>query len=80
MEVHAHDVLNMIAASETGYTRASLAEAMRGRFGPDARFQTCSGGGMTAEELVAFIDERGKLAGPDHALRLAPDGSCACDE
>jgi probable metal-binding protein len=79
MEIHAHEVLKMIAESETGYTRASLIEAIREKFGPDARFATCGGGGLTAEDLVTFIDERGKLAGPADALQLAPGEECSCD-
>ena len=69
----------MMAASPAGFTRASLAEAIRDRFGREARFHTCSSSGLTAEQLVVFIDERGKLAGPDDALRLDPSKQCHCD-
>ena len=79
MEIHAHEVLQMMAASETGYTRATLTQAMAEQFGQDARFKTCSSGGLTAAALVDFLDERGKLAGPEDALHLAPGEECTCD-
>lgn len=79
MEIHAHEVLQMMAASETGYTRDTLAKAIHETFGQDARFKTCSGGGLTAADLVVFLDERGKLAGPEDALHLAPGEECTCD-
>ena len=78
MEVHAHEVLQMIAASETGFTRASLTDAIIEKYGPETRFSTCGGGGLTAAALVAFLDERGKLTGPKDALRLKPGEACQC--
>ena len=60
-EIHGHEVLNMMLASGRSYTKASLVEAIKGKFGADARFHTCSAAGMTAEELVVFLDSKGKL-------------------
>ena len=50
-QIHGHDVLDMMTASGATYTRASLAAAIHAKFGPDARYHTCSAEGMTAEQL-----------------------------
>lgn len=38
-----------------------LVRAIEARFGSGERFCTCSASGMTAAELVAFLEERGKF-------------------
>lgn len=79
MEVHVHEILQMMAASERGFTRDSLEQAVLEKFGDDARFTTCSCSGMTAKGVVEFIEARGKLMGPEDDLRLDPAKQCACD-
>lgn len=59
--IHGHEVLNMMIATGKTYTKASLAADIIGKFGADARFHTCSAEDLTAEELVAFLEARGKL-------------------
>ena len=76
-EAHAHDVLQMMATSGITYTRESLVQAVLEQFGEDTRFHTCAGQGMNAEEIVAFIEARGKLMGPEDDLRLDPSKQCS---
>ena len=42
-------------------TKESLVKAIIEKFGADERFHTCSVEGMTAAELVDFLEERGKF-------------------
>ena len=79
----------MIAAGKT-YTRETLVAEILAKFGRDTRFHTCSAENMTAEQMVDFLAQRGKLAGsgvhalnvlrhygrsqPDRAARYAPPG------
>lgn len=42
-------------------TAQELVRAIEARFGADERYCTCSASGMTAAELVAFLEERGKF-------------------
>ncbi len=64
--IHGHDVLNMMINSGERYTTASLEAAIIARFGEQARFHTCSAENMTAKELVAFLQQKGKfIAQPD---------------
>jgi probable metal-binding protein len=79
MEVHIHEILQMMAAAGQGWTREGLAQAVVDTFGEEARFATCSGSGLDAREAVAFIEARGKLMGPEDALQLDPGNPCACD-
>ena len=76
-QIHGHDVLDFMIASGESYTRATLADAIRKRFGADAQFHTCSADGMTAEELIEFLAQRGKFAGTEAGFTVDPDRVCA---
>ncbi len=74
---HAHEVMQMMADSGGTYTRESFAASLADRFGPDARFCSCSAAGMSADELLVFLFSRGKLAGDiDGSFRLCAAGHC----
>jgi probable metal-binding protein len=59
--VHGHEVMAMMVESGTGYTRESLRAAIVDRFGPDTRFYTCSADSLTPDELITFLQARGKF-------------------
>ena len=69
--------MSMMIASGLTYTRESLIAAIVERFGAGARFYTCSASGMTPDELINFLAERGKF-GPDISgdLSMAQDRMC----
>ena len=75
-EIHGHDVLDLMIASGAPYTRATLAVAIREKFGPDARFHTCSAEGMSAEQLIEFLAARGKFIGDDTGFTVATERVC----
>ena len=57
---HGHEVLHMM--EENSYaTREDLVKAIESRFGADETFCTCSASGMTAGELVDFLEKKGKF-------------------
>lgn len=58
------------------YTRAVLRAAIVERFGEEARFHTCSARDMTAEELVTFLEERGKFIPDGEGFRTEADRMC----
>lgn len=60
-QIHGHEVMQMMVESGKTYTKESLCQAIWERFGKDARFFTCSAQGMTAPELVDFLEKRGKF-------------------
>lgn len=59
--IHGHEVIEMIVCSGKAYTRETLRADIVGRFGAAARFYTCSAEDMTADELIAFLEARGKF-------------------
>lgn len=75
-QIHGHDVLDMMIASGATYTRASLVAAMQARFGPDARYHTCSADDMEAAQLVDFLAARGKFRGTEEGFTVAVERVC----
>lgn len=77
-KIHGHEVMQMMIQSGQAYTRDSLRTAIVKTFGADARFHTCSAENMTAEELIAFFEARGKFL-PSDGGGLRPDRDKICD-
>jgi probable metal-binding protein len=74
--IHGHEVMQMMLASGQTYTRESLREDIVARFGPDARFHTCSAENLTAEQLIDFLDGRGKFTGGPQGFTTEPARMC----
>lgn len=77
--VHGHEVMQMMMASGRAFKREELRAAIEEKYGADARFFTCSADGMTADELIEFLDVRGKFVDTDGALSTDPDKICNHD-
>lgn len=75
-QIHGHDVIAMMTASNELYTRASLKAAIIGKFGADARFHTCSAEGMDADAMIDFLAARGKFLENVGGLAINPDKVC----
>jgi len=75
-QVHGHEVIAMMTASSQPYTRDSLTAAILERFGPDARFFTCSAEGMTGPELIALLEAKGKFMPAPGGFAINPERVC----
>lgn len=75
-QIHGHDVLKMMLESGKIYTKKSLVADIIQKFGADARFHTCSAEGMTAEEMVAFLEAKGKLVPLGGGFQTAANLMC----
>ncbi len=75
--IHGHEVMRMMVESGAAYTRDSLRAAIVDRFGEAARFYTCSANGMTADELISFLQARGKFIAEESGFKT--DASKICD-
>lgn len=75
-EIHAHEVIDLIRTTRPGLNRDNAAAAVRQRFGDDARFHACSGGGMTAEQTIEFLLMRGKVYEQDGVLVVRESAVC----
>ncbi len=60
-------------------TKQELIDAIIGRFGTDERFYTCSAEGMTAAELVDFLEVRGKFMPATGADNFTVDITKVCN-
>ncbi len=60
-------------------TKQELIDAIIGRFGADERFYTCSAEGMTAAELVDFLEVRGKFMPATGADNFTVDITKVCN-
>ena len=76
-DIHGHDILDRMIASERFFTRDSLIAFIHAEFGAHARFCTCSAHGMTAAEIVDFLAARGKFAGTQAGFTVNPERVCA---
>ena len=76
MEIHAHEVMRMMLETDAGYSRESLATAIAGRFGADARFYACSLRDMNVGEVINFLETRGKFVARADGFNTAPDRIC----
>lgn len=74
--IHGHEVLNMMIASGEHYSTASLEAAIQQRFGAQARFHTCSAENMSAAELVAFLQQKGKFIPVEAGFTTAESKIC----
>ena len=75
--VHGHEVMEMMLASGKTYTKESLVKDIVAKFGPEARFYTCSAEDMDAKQLVEFLDARGKLVQrPGGEFQTSKDVMC----
>lgn len=74
--IHGHDVMHMMVESGKVYTRESLRSEIHKTFGPETRFYTCSRENMTADELIDFLESRGKFVGHPDGFQTDPDKIC----
>lgn len=73
---HGHEVLHMMAGN-TYESKEALIKAIINKFGEAERFHTCSAEGMTAAQLVDFLEARGKFM-PASANQFTVDETKIC--
>lgn len=74
--IHGHEVMQMMLSSEQSYTKESLCAAIVAKYGQDSRFHTCSAENMSAEQLVDFLQSRGKFVGAQSGFTTSADKMC----
>jgi probable metal-binding protein len=74
--IHGHEVMKMMLATGKPYTTAALVADIEAKFGGDARFYTCSADTLTAAELVAFLERKGKFQSCEGGFQTSPEKIC----
>ncbi|EMJ4789213.1 YecH family metal-binding protein [Klebsiella oxytoca] len=74
--IHGHEVLQMMIDSGETYTVATLEAAIAARFGKEARFHTCSAENLSAAELVAFLQKKGKFIAAEEGFNTHESKIC----
>ncbi len=74
--IHGHDVMRMMLSTGKHYTMDSLEHDIIKTFGVDARFHTCSAEGMTARELIEFLQSKGKFVASPEGFQTRPQDIC----
>lgn len=74
--IHGHEVIQMMLESGKSYTRTSLAADIVGKFGPTARFYTCSAENLTPEGLIDFLESKGKFIAREDGFQTSSDLMC----
>jgi len=75
-QVHGHEVMRMMVESNNSYNKESLREAIEEKFGAATKFYTCSASDMTADELIDFLDSRGKFLGQKDSFNTESSKIC----
>ena len=76
MEIHAHEVMNLMLELDTDFSRESLTQAIIERFGVDAKFHSCSQAGMGVNAVIDFLESRGKFVPRADGFNTAQDKIC----
>lgn len=74
--IHGHEVMHFMMEHGGSFTKQSLREAIVARFGADARFHTCSAENMSAEQLIDFLEARGKFVADGAGFSTSADKVC----
>lgn len=74
--IHGHEVMHMMVNSQEAYSRDSLRSAIHENFGEETRFFTCSADNMNADELIHFLEMKGKFHPVDGGFTTAPEKIC----
>ena len=74
--IHGHQVMEMMAVAGKSYTKAALKSEIASKFGENARFHTCMGSDLTADDLIAFLASKGKFVESDQGVSMPQEHLC----
>ncbi|MCG9729747.1 YecH family protein [Shewanella sp. Isolate13] len=74
--IHGHQVMELMLAHGQSLTKEALKSLMHKEFGEQARYHTCSAQQMDADELIAFLEKKGKFIHSENGIETAADRIC----
>ncbi len=60
-QVHGHEVINTVKNLDQTMSKNELVSTINEKFGEDTLFYNCSKNSMTAEQIISFFEQKGKL-------------------
>lgn len=74
--IHGHQVMEMMASSGLNYSKQTLKLDIAKKFGEHARFHTCHGSDLSADELIEFLSSKGKFIESGQGISLPKEHGC----
>lgn len=74
--IHGHQVMEMMATTQKSYSKSALKSEIANKFGADARFHTCMGSDLTADELIEFLASKGKFVESEAGVSMPQEHLC----
>ncbi|MFM2480519.1 YecH family metal-binding protein [Celerinatantimonas sp. YJH-8] len=74
--IHGHEVMQMMLEHDGLFTRESLIDAICERFGEDSRFHSCQKNDMNIEQLIEFLEDKGKFIVQEQGFQTSEDKIC----
>ncbi len=75
-QIHGSAIRQMVNESTETFSRDSLVAAIIERFGEETHFHSCAAKNMTADELISFFEDNGKLSREDYTFAEGPGHEC----
>jgi probable metal-binding protein len=75
-QIHGHEVMEMMLQTRKIYTRPTLLADIVARFGPEARFFTCSAENLTPGGLIDFLEAKGKFLASEEGFQTSANLKC----
>lgn len=75
--IHGHMILEMLLDDQKKFTKESLKQEIKKRFGENAIFHACTADNMKFDDLYTFLINRGKILEQNGILKTSR--SLICD-
>lgn len=75
--IHGHQVMELMLELGKAVTKERLKQHMHEQFGATAHYHTCSASEMNADELILFLEKKGKFIESAEGIETAADRICA---
>ncbi len=67
--IHGHEIMQLVHEANPPLSVQALRDEAAKRWGEDATFHACAGGGMDLDGILQFLASRGKVLEVDGVLR-----------
>lgn len=74
--IHGHQVMELMLSLDRSISKQELVQLMARHFGEQARYHTCSASEMDAQQLIHFLEERGKFIESSEGIATAAERIC----